>query len=55
MYVVSYAQALLTGYLIPATKGWGAGTPDDIPCGSLSSLLSRGKREDPGNEVGLRS
>ena len=41
--------------LNPCNEGVGAGTPDDNPWGSLSSLLSRGKREDPGNEVGLRS
>ena len=39
----------------PATKGRGAGTPDDIPWGSLSSLFSRGKRENSGNEVGLKN
>ena len=44
MYVVSYAQALLTCYLIPATKGWGRGRLTTIP-GVLSPAFFLEARE----------
>ena len=44
MYVVSYAQALLTCYLIPATKGWGRGRLTTILGFSLQPSFSRQER-----------
>ena len=44
MYVVSYAQALLTCYLIPAMKGWGRGRLTTIP-GVLSPAVFLEARE----------
>ena len=43
-YFLSYAQALLTCYLIPATKGWGRGRLTTIP-GVLSPAFFLEARE----------